>query len=309
MVRDGDASFTVAPSEVGTRLDKFLAAPARLGSRGKAADALARGQVFVNGNEVASDAAAQAMRAGDLVRLWRSRPGSAKRRSVTRDAGPLTIVYEDEAFAVVDKPPGLLSVPLAGDPSPSVATLLPTCWKGPRHPAAFVVHRLDRDTSGLVVFAKSTVACQTLKTQFITRTAVREYLTVVHGVPAPADGEWRDIMRWNAQSRRSDVIATLEQGALEARLRYRVVEVLQDAALLDVALITGRRNQIRVQAAFRGHPVFGERQYARTDDPIDRQALHAVRLAFAHPVDGHPVRLESPLPDDMRRLVRTLRRV
>ena len=198
MAREGDTGWTVRPAEAGARLDKYLAAPARLTSRGKASDALARGQVFVNDGEVSADDAATAVKAGDRVRVWRDRPGSAKRRSVSRDAGLLRLVYEDEALAVIDKPPGLLSVPLAGDPGDSVASLLPRCWKGPRHAAAFVVHRLDRDTSGLVVFAKSTTSCQTLKTQFITHTAVREYLTIVHGVPEPAEGEWSDIMRWNA---------------------------------------------------------------------------------------------------------------
>ncbi len=303
-----EAPWTVTPAEAGARLDKYLADAARLGSRGKAADALVRGQVFVNGVEVAPSDGATAVAAGDEVRVWRSRPGSAKRRSGRRETGPLRIVYEDEALAVIDKPPGLLSVPLAGDPSDSVASLLPLCWKGPRFAAAFVVHRLDRDTSGLVVFAKSTASCQTLKTQFITRAAVREYLTIVHGVPEARDGEWRDIMRWNPSTRKSDVIDRLEPGALEARLRYRVVKALDDAAVLDVSLITGRRNQIRVQAAWRGFPVFGERQYARTHDPIGRQALHAVRLSFAHPIDGRPIQLESPWPDDMRALVRSLRR-
>jgi 23S rRNA pseudouridine1911/1915/1917 synthase len=308
MQRDSEVWWTVEAGEAGARLDKYLADPARLCSRGKASDALARGQVFVNALEVGADDASRTVKRGDRVRVWRDRPGSAKRRSLSRDAGPLRLVYEDEALAVIDKPPGLLSVPLAGDPGDSVASLLPLCWKGPRHAAAFVVHRLDRDTSGLVVFAKSTAACQALKTQFITHTAVREYLTIVHGVPEPAEDEWRDIMRWNPTTRKSEVLAAMEHGALEARLKYRVAEDLNEAAVLDVALITGRRNQIRVQAAWRGHPVFGERQYARMHDPIGRQALHAVRLSFAHPIDGRPMRLESPWPADMRQLVRSLRR-
>jgi 23S rRNA-/tRNA-specific pseudouridylate synthase len=228
--------------------------------------------------------------------VWRSRPGSAKRRSGRRETGPLRIVYEDEALAVIDKPPGLLSVPLAGDPSDSVASLLPLCWKGPRFAAAFVVHRLDRDTSGLVVFAKSTASCQTLKTQFITRAAVREYLTIVHGVPEARDGEWRDIMRWNPSPRKSDVIDRLEPGALEARLRYRVVEALDDAAVLDVSLITGRRNQIRVQAAWRGFPVFGERQYARTHDPSDGRRCTPCGCRLPTRSTGAPFNSNRPGP-------------
>jgi 23S rRNA pseudouridine1911/1915/1917 synthase len=187
-----NASWNVDRDESHTRLDKFLAAPDRLGSRSRALAALERGKVFLNGTEVSAADAATPVAAGDVVRLWVDRPGSGRR------AAPLTpvnldIVYEDEALVVVNKPAGLLSVPLERKSgASSVYDHLGEFLRshGKRRP--LIVHRIDQDTSGLVVFAKDDRTQATLKGQFRRHEPHREYWAVVYGHPAPPAGTWRD---------------------------------------------------------------------------------------------------------------------
>jgi 23S rRNA pseudouridine1911/1915/1917 synthase len=157
--------WAVAAGEAGVRLDKWLASPVRLGSRGRAASALERGQVFLNEREVRLGEAGVTLASGDRVRLWRDRPGSAAVRGPRR-AGDLVIVFEDDVLLVADKPAGLLTVPAPGGGDRSLADLVATHWRshGKREP--MVVHRIDRDTSGLVIFAKDGAAWAALKGQF-----------------------------------------------------------------------------------------------------------------------------------------------
>src|SRR5262249_7491247 len=145
-------SWTVGGDEAGLRLDRFLAADGRLGSRGRAADALARGKIFLNDRETTKSDAAARLAAGDVVRLWMDRPGSAKRPAVLGDRRDLPIVYEDAAVVVLDKPPGLLSVPLARQGSARSVFDDLKAYLRDRRRRPLVVHRIDRDTSGLVVF-------------------------------------------------------------------------------------------------------------------------------------------------------------
>lgn len=306
--------WTVEAAEAGLRLDKFLAAPERLASRAKAIEAIDRGRVFVNEREATGDDAGKPVRRGDVVRLWLDRPGSAARRRASR-VGDLRIVYEDAALLVVDKPAGLLSVPLAGrrDASSAFEQLAAHFDpRGRREPQ--VVHRIDRDTSGLLVFAKTADARQRLKAQFERRQPERVYLAFVHGVPSPARGTWRDRLAWDQEARRQTYAADDDPGAKEAVSHYRVVERYAGAALIEVRLETGKWNQIRVQAAAHGHPLIGERQYAGDREVAEeapmafaRQALHAHRLGFRHPIDGRPLLFESPLPRDLASLRARLR--
>ena len=160
-----------------------------------------------------------------------------------------------------------------------------------------VVHRIDRDTSGLVVFAKDARTQQALKEQFIRREPERVYLAVVIGHPSPAEGTWRDHLAWDRASLVQQETHGRDPRGVEAVSRYRVVEPLTGASLIEVRLHTGKRNQIRIQAALRGHPLIGERQYvglaagaAATGRRLrfHRQALHAWRLGFEHPAEaGH----------------------
>jgi len=176
-----------------------------------------------------------------------------------------------------------------------------------------VVHRIDRDTSGLVLFALTSTARDRLKTQFERRTPDRRYLAVVNGRPVPTAGVWRDRLVWDKE-RLIQKRAHLEEArGKDAEARYRVLEQFPAQALLEVALVTGKRNQIRVQAGVRGYPLVGERLY-RFGRPPDanepafpRQALHAATLGFTHPLTGRQVSFTSPLPDDMQRLLANLR--
>jgi 23S rRNA pseudouridine1911/1915/1917 synthase len=308
--------WRVEPAEAGRRLDKFLAAPQRLASRGRAAAALDRGQVWVNGEERGGADGGLRLAAGDLVRLWRDRPGSARRRTRPRALAGFRVVFEDAALIVVDKPAGLLTVPLP-DPGaqPSVLDGLDAEYAARTRRAPLVVHRIDRDTSGLVVFAKTRPAWSALRRQFARREPERVYLVVVHGVPAPPSGTWRDWVVWHQRALALRPATRTTPGAVEAVLRYTVRESFGRAALLEVRLVTGRQNQIRAQAMLHGHPLVGEQKYdvesAATAAEVvtcPRQALHAHRLGFAHPVTGAPVAFASPLPRDLRALLARLRR-
>jgi 23S rRNA pseudouridine1911/1915/1917 synthase len=306
-------TWTVDESDAGTRLDKFLAAPGRLGSRAKAAAALERGKIFLNDNEAGLSEAAVRLSAGDVVRVWMDRPGSSKARPAPLEPGGLRIVFEDDSLLVLDKPPGLLAVPLARrDEAPSVYEHVEEHLRtrGKRRP--HVVHRIDRDTSGLVVFAKHARAQQRLKDQFRRREPERIYLAVVYGRPDPPEGTWRDHLVWDEEALIQKETHPRDPRAKEAVSEYRVLETFDAASLVEVRLHTGKRNQIRLQARLRGHMLIGEQRYVFGPESLrpiafPRQALHASRLAFRHPDDGRPVSFEAPLPDDLERLLARLR--
>jgi 23S rRNA pseudouridine1911/1915/1917 synthase len=309
-----DAEWTAAGPDAGLRLDKFLAAPERLGSRSRAVAALERGKVFVNGSEAGLPDAAHRLAAGDVVRLWVDRPGSAKRRPRTGPAGALDIIFEDDDLVVVNKPAGILSVPL--ERKVDVVSVYEQLEdrdrsRGKRRP--LVVHRIDQDTSGLVVFAKHAPAQQRLKAQFARREPERIYLAVVYGHPHPHEGTWRDTLVWDTKALIQKETHARDPQGLSAIAEYRVVESFREASLIEVRLRTGRRNQIRIQARLRGHTLVGEDRYVygpATLRPITfgRQALHAYRLRCAHPADGREVTFEAPLPADFRDLLARLRR-
>jgi 23S rRNA pseudouridine1911/1915/1917 synthase len=214
---------------------------------------------------------------------------------------------------VIDKPAGLLSVPLpARSAAPSVYDQLERYLR-PQRRRPFVVHRIDRDTSGLVVFAKDPRTQQTLKKQFSQRDPERIYLALVYGHPHPPAGTWHDHLVWDRKALIQKRTHPRDPQGAEALCSYSVVEQFRDASLLEVRLETGKRNQIRIQARLRGHTLVGERRYVFGPEqlrpiPFARQALHAHRLAFRHPVDGRELRFESPLPDDFRQLLERLPR-
>ena len=306
-----DSTWTAGADEAGMRLDKFLAAPARLGSRTRASTAIDRGKVFLNDREASTRDAARLLAAGDRVRLWMDRPGSARSVRVRpRRRGALAIIYEDADLLIVDKPPGLLTVPLAGRDDESMADLVQAHLRahGKRQPQ--VVHRIDRDTSGLVVFAKQGATYAGLKAQFARREPERRYLAIVHGTPRPRVGSWRDRLVWDRDELIQRVARDRDPRAKDAVSEYVVVRDLKRASVLEVRLVTGKRNQIRVQAALRGHPLVGERQYTTAVAPIpfDRQALHAWRLGFVHPITGREMQFEAPMPEDMAQLIERLAR-
>lgn len=306
--------WVVGAADAGQRLDKWLAGADRLGSRSKGLTAIERGRVFLNDIEQGSAQSAAKVSAGDRVRVWHDRPGSASKRYFERRDSGLHILYEDDALLVVNKPAGLLTVPLGAQPGqPSLLDRVAWHMRSARQAKPLVVHRIDRDTSGLVVFARTPPAMLKLKEQFERRQTERVYLTFVNGIPAEESGTWSDMLTWD----REDLIqrpagekplgSPLKAAAKTVRAicHYRVIERFAMASLLEVRLVTGKRNQIRAQAALHGHPVIGEKLYrGEAPSPFEfpRQALHSFRLGFVHPTSGQKMRFDAPLPEDLEAL-------
>ena len=306
-------TWTVEDREAGVTLDKFLAAPERLGSRSRAAAAREKGKVFVNGAEMGYRDVRVKLKAGDEIRVWEDRPGSARRRPGPFTAGPLRILYEDQYLIVLDKPAGLLAVPLErrGEEE-SVFDQIEDHLRSHGKRKPLVVHRIDRDTSGVVVFAKDGRTHAALKQQFRERTPERVYLAVVYGHPTPSSGTWRDHLVWDQQALIQKETHPKDPRAAEAISQYRVLESFEAATLIEVRLTTGKRNQIRIQARLRGHTLVGEVRYTFGPDllrpiPFKRQALHAWKLAFDHPIENTRMIFEAPLPSDMKKLLSHLR--
>jgi len=307
------SDWTIRPADAGTRLDKFLAAADRLGSRAKVASALERGKVFLNEVECTLADASKRVVADDVVRVWMDRPGSATRRPGPYKTGALDILFEDEALIVLNKPAGLLSVPLERrSQAPSIVTLLEGYFRSSGKRKPFVVHRIDLDTSGLVVFAKTSLAQVKLKDQFRRREPERVYWAVVYGHPDPPQGTWRDRLVWDTKVLIQKETHPNDPQGTDAECRYRVLERFAATSLIEVRLHTGKRNQIRIQARLRGHTLVGETRYVYGPDGLrpvafGRQALHAHRLAFRHPLDDRPLEFEAPLPADFSALLARLR--
>lgn len=309
-----NTEWIAAASDAGVRLDKFLAAAERLGSRAKAVAALERGKIYVNEVEVSLGDAARRLIAADVVRVWMDRPGSARRKPRTGPVGDIHVIFEDDVLLVVNKPAGMLSVPLERKTElPSVYEQIEDRFRshGKRRP--FIVHRIDQDTSGLVVFAKDADSQRRLKVQFARREPERVYLAVVYGCPSPASGTWRDTLVWDTKALIQKETHPRDPKGMDAISEYHVVERFKEASLIEVRLQTGRRNQIRIQARLRGHTLVGEERYIygpETLRPITfgRQALHAYRLGFDHPSDDRELAFEAPPPPDFEDLLARLRR-
>jgi 23S rRNA pseudouridine1911/1915/1917 synthase len=218
------------------------------------------------------------------------------------------VVHEDDDLIVVDKDAGLLTVPTAAPVGDSLEEALLASYRkrGHKRPTLHVVHRIDRFTSGLVVFARNHPAAMELKRQFKERTPDRIYLAVAEGRVEPDRGRLSHSLGENPKSLKIHVVAKESEGRL-ASLRYRVVERFPHASLLEVALETGRRNQIRVQLAAERHPIVGDFSYGHPSPLIPRVALHAHRLAFDTPRGRKRVQFESPLPADFKRLLTKLK--
>jgi len=298
----------------GVRLDKFLADAARLGSRSRAMSALERGKIYVNDVEAGVADAGRRLAGGDVVRAWLDRPGSSRRHPRTGVVEDLDIIHEDEELIVVNKAAGILTVPLERRPDAlSVLALIENRFRSHGRPRVFPVHRIDQNTSGLVVFAKHASAQRTLKEQFKRREPQRVYWAVVYGTPDPVEGTWRDVLVWDEKALIQKETHPRDPRGQEALSRYAVLETFARASLIEVTLHTGRRNQIRIQARLRGYTLVGEDRYVYGPGslrPIEfgRQALHARRLTIRHPIDGRRLEFEAPLPADFLELLTRLRR-
>lgn len=243
------------------------------------------------------------VRAGDMIA---ARVGVDEHAGLAPVAMPLSIVHEDGDVLVLDKPPFLLVHPTSPEQRETLS-------HGVAHHFDRVgvkakvrpVHRIDRDTSGLVLFAKTALAHSRLDPQLHPGTLDRAYLALVDGA---VEGDAGVVDAPIGRDPRNPQLRAVRSDGDAARTRWRVVERFPRATLLELELETGRTHQIRVHMVHLGHPVLGDRQYGRAGTSlIRRQALHAARLAFAHPTTGERVTFEAPLPEDMRALVERLR--
>jgi len=287
----------------GTRLDQALARLFPQYSRNRLQVWLKSGHIRVDG---AGAAASLRVAGGERVELT---PPAAPEGSAPRaQAMPLAIVYEDRDLIVIDKPAGLVVHPGAGVPDRTLLNaLLAHAPQLAQVPRAGIVHRLDKDTSGLLVVAKNVSAQANLAAQLAARSVRRTYLALVHGDPPAAGTVQAPIGR---DTRVRTRMAVTRRGK-EARTRYRVLERFGHAALVECTLDTGRTHQIRVHLQHIRHPVIGDAVYqrgTRRGIALGRQALHAAALELLHPHSGKRMSWSSPLPADMKKLLASLRR-
>jgi 23S rRNA pseudouridine1911/1915/1917 synthase len=260
-----------------------------------------RGDVTVDGVPVARSAR---LHAGATLE-WRGEPTRAPLPHAEPDV-EFVVVYEDADIVVVDKPAGLVVHPGAGHPDGTLVSGLLARFDlagvgDPTRPG--IVHRLDRETSGLLIVARSVRAYDELVEAMATHAVARHYVAVVTGVPTATRGT---VDAPIGRSPRSPTRMAVLTGGREARTHYEVVETFADAARLAVDLETGRTHQIRVHLAAIGHPVLGDAVYGRADARLVRPFLHAAALEFTHPVSGQAMEFASPLPSELQRALEEL---
>lgn len=298
----------------GERLDKALAERSGL-SRERIKALIGEGAVSVGGKLVASASAKTLAGTVFAIKVPPAAPASAEAQEI-----PLVIVFEDEHLVVVDKPAGMVVHPAAGNADGTlVNALLHHCATtgglsgigGVARPG--IVHRIDKDTSGLIVVAKSDAAHEGLAAQFADHSIERAYLAVVRGVPSPPTGTVAGLIGRSDRDRKK--MAVLDANASRGKravTHYVVKRRLPRAALVECRLETGRTHQIRVHMSSIGHPLIGDPVYGRPDPRLRplldrlsfrRQALHARLLGFVHPIHGDRLLFTSDMPEDMRELI------
>jgi 23S rRNA pseudouridine1911/1915/1917 synthase len=296
--------FSVAEADAGSRLDRALAAREEIGSRSVAEQLLSEGAVRVDG---AAKPKSHRLETGSLVEVELRQDAV-----VALAAEPVTVklLYDDEYLLVLDKPAGLVVHPGAGTRAGTLAGQLLSLGAegGPDPERQGVVHRLDRDTSGLLVVARTEEVHAALQEAIRKREVERRYLALVRGHPKSRTGRIDAAL---GRDRRDPTRRSLDtEEPREAVTHFDVLETLPEHALLDVRLETGRTHQIRVHLAAIGLPVAGDPRYGvKGDLGLERQFLHAYRLRFAHPVTGEQIELESPLPPDLEAALEHARRL
>jgi 23S rRNA pseudouridine1911/1915/1917 synthase len=287
------ARHSLVADRAGERLDVFLVRSLPDLSRAHAQRLIADGHVLVNG-----DAARPSLRLGAGARVAVKIPEPAIVH-LTPESIPLSVVYEDGDLIVVDKPAGMPVHPGPGhERSTLVHALLAHCpdlagIEGTARPG--IIHRLDKDTSGLLVVAKNDRAQMALQGQMAARTARKEYLALVHGAPPPSGTIDAPIGRHPGQRKQMAIVAE----GRPARTHFRSLGAVGPETMVLARLETGRTHQIRVHFAGIGHPIIGDAAYGKRSDILDRQFLHAWRLGFAHPRSSDWIALETPLPEDL----------
>lgn len=317
MTADRPLERRVSPEQGGCRLDVFLARQPEVGSRSQAKAMIVSGLVGVDGTRCKAGAS---LDAGQLVTFCLP----PEPEPVTPEIGPLPelrILHEDAFLVVIDKPPGITVHPpdrARGGDAPCITDLAVARWSslptvaGEDRPG--IVHRLDKDTSGVMVLARTEEAFHFLQSQFKARTVTKEYRAICFGDPRFDS----DFVEGNiaVDSRRGDRMAVVREGGKEASTYWEVIERFGDLCYVRCLPKSGRTHQIRVHMASIGHPVVSDRLYSahrRTvrlplgaPDP-GRHALHAWGIELLHPRTHEPVKFDAPLPDDIEKLLRWLR--
>jgi len=311
----GVVRLEVPSEEAGLRLDRFLAGAGRGWSRSQVARWIEGGHVTRNGRH---SKPAQFLVAGDVIEVNPPPPSPSE---VLPQAIPLDVLYEDGHLIVINKPPGLVIHPAAGNPDGTlVNALLAHCRDlsgigGVERPG--IVHRLDKDTSGVLIAAKTDLAHRALSLSFRWRTTDKRYLAVAYGAPKTAEGVVdAPIARHPIERKRMAVVP----GGRQARTLWWARERFDGAWLVECRLVTGRTHQVRVHLAHIGHalvgdPTYAGRQWRAIEDgalaaacrDFPRQALHAWKLTITHPASGEPMTFEAPIPADIQALLDTLR--
>jgi 23S rRNA pseudouridine1911/1915/1917 synthase len=283
------------PAEAaGERLDAFLAQP--LGSRSQAVRLIEAGLVVVDGTAARKG---QRVRGGEQVTVREEAARRTEAPAVAAAVAPFEIAFEDDCLIVVDKPAGVVVHPARGHGQSTLAQALAgRIAGGDEDWRAGIVHRLDRETSGLLVVAKNEAAHRALKASLAARTMRREYLALVEGRPPALSGTIEAPIGRDRRVRTR--MSTDTDAPKPAITHFELERALPQCSLLRVRLETGRTHQIRVHLLAIGHPVCGDPEYGTPGlYGLRRQFLHAARLAFPHPAGGDPVDVTSPLPDDL----------
>jgi len=302
------------PAHAGWRLDRALAAAVPTLSRERLKTLIRTGAVEAGGKAVRDPATKVKGEEAFSVIVPEPQPAHNQPQEI-----PLRIVFEDQHLLVVDKPAGLVVHPAAGNfDGTLVNALLHHCGSslsgigGVARPG--IVHRIDKDTSGLLVVAKTDVAHEGLSKQFAAHSIDRRYLAIVTGVPRAPEGTIDAPLARSASNRKKIAIVEGSRGK-RAVTHWRRMNVLKDGALVECRLETGRTHQVRVHMASIGHPLIGDPVYGRSgkthgkllkEIQFHRQALHAAELGFTHPVTKRMLSFSSPMPPDMQELFNAL---
>lgn len=305
----GKTKFTAGSNDTSERLDLFISARAGV-SRSSAQRLIRQALVQINSHPVK---ASYRLRVGDIIEL--RIPEEPKTTLLPEDI-PLDVIHEDRHIIAINKPAGIVIYPAAGHRSGTLLNgLIARCDKlasagSPLRPG--VVHRIDKDTSGAILFAKDDNAYHELARQFQEREIQKTYLALVFGNPRHDAGNIRSEIGRSLSDRKKMSIRT--RRGKEAITEYEVLKRFSAAALVRVLLITGRTHQIRVHFSSFGHPVLGDSTYGRkaaveigrTTVRFKRQMLHAHQITFRHPASGKRIEVSAPLPEDMKKAITAL---
>nr|WP_321400334.1 RluA family pseudouridine synthase [uncultured Desulfobacter sp.] len=301
----------ISPNQAGLRLDQVVADAQSQLSRSRAASLISQGLIGVNQE---CKRPGYKLKPNDLVEGDVPSPDHQDQTHLPPESIPLNILYEDDYLLMVDKPAGLVVHPGAGNVSGTLVNRLIA-----HHPVFSepgwdlerpgIVHRLDKDTSGLMVIAKTIKSLEFLQKEFKQRRVEKHYLALVRGDNVPDAGVIERPIGRHPQDRKR--MAVLEETGRYAKTRFSVVKRFSSGCLMDVRLYTGRTHQIRVHCYDQGMPLFGdciyqERRFRKKDSTAPRQMLHSWTLSFRHPYSGERLSFEAPMPEDFKILLKHL---